>query len=362
MFIASTQGQVHARIRAPEENRIYSIEFDQETGEHRLLELDPIKAEPPLVENLAAMVPPPITDAPDPSKAEIELELNGDDLAIADEQAAYETANPEALANADAHGAPAGSAPSAAGSPVAAAAPGDQIVDIMVVYTNTVLSAAGSKANVDNRIALGLAYCQRNLRQQHQRHAGSSGSLLPNNVRIELLQYSQLLSTITQSTANDGAFAWTVPTTLDGSGFAIRISNQDRTATDISDATFRIASGGGGGGVDTRYEAEYASLYSAAHRTRYSGFSGAGYADYIGRGSGAYVDENGAPVHGAYVYGNFTGDRPMSWMANTDTTGTATLVTGWGYGINNLSFCVTDIWHPYDPYVSVENVETCDSL
>ena len=74
------------------------------------------------------------------------------------------------------------------------------------------------------------------------------------------------------------------------------------------------------------------------------------------------VNEKGEPVRGAFVYGYFTGDRAMSWSAITDSSGTAKLLTNWGYNINTLGFCVTNIWYYSQPYLGNENVETCDSL
>lgn len=62
-------------------------------------------------------------------------------------------------------------------------------------------------------------------------------------VKIELFRASTLELTISDSTASDGSFLWTIPNTVPvGSNYKIRISSYPvDTVEDISDASFQIS-------------------------------------------------------------------------------------------------------------------------
>ena len=72
------------------------------------------------------------------------------------------------------------------------------------------------------------------------------------------------------------------------------------------------------------------------------------------------VDDTGAPVVGATVFGTFSGDVSGSTSADTGASGEATLkitITG---SISTFTFCVDDVTGALT-YVPEDNVETCDT-
>lgn len=61
------------------------------------------------------------------------------------------------------------------------------------------------------------------------------------NMQIDLLEGGSVLTNIVASTANDGLYSWTIPGTLGGDTFRVRITNLDNgSVTDDSDADFSI--------------------------------------------------------------------------------------------------------------------------
>ena len=67
-------------------------------------------------------------------------------------------------------------------------------------------------------------------------------------VGIELLKGSSVCQTIAASTANDGAYSWTIDDCSDGTNYRIRItSKSDSSLSDVSDGYFSIQSPSGGG-------------------------------------------------------------------------------------------------------------------
>ena len=116
VFIAYTDGELHARIRVPEENKLYAIEFNHETGMHYALELDITLAEPP--EGLNDAIRPPDADQAADSAQELPPPVMTGDEAV---DTSY-------------------------------------VIDVMVVYTDDALTAAGSQAAMDNNIAIGIAF------------------------------------------------------------------------------------------------------------------------------------------------------------------------------------------------------------
>jgi hypothetical protein len=120
VFLAYTGGELLGRIRIPERNAIYAIQHNQADGGHYVLQLDPRLAEPD--EGPFDAILPPGTDPADAPPA----------------------AGP--LAPED--------VPPAAGDESVATA----VVDVLVAYSNDALSNAGSVANMNNKIAIGMAY------------------------------------------------------------------------------------------------------------------------------------------------------------------------------------------------------------
>lgn len=70
------------------------------------------------------------------------------------------------------------------------------------------------------------------------------------SVKIDLYKSSTLVLPITSSTANDGTYGWTIPTTLKkGEDYRVRITSTTLTTVyDYSNAYFTLAKTGGGGG------------------------------------------------------------------------------------------------------------------
>ena len=82
-----------------------------------------------------------------------------------------------------------------------------------------------------------------------------------------------------------------------------------------------------------------------------------------GSASVTVVDNNGNPVSGATVNGNFTGSYVEQASAVTDSAGTAQLQTGAAVkGSVSFGFCVTSIGHSTLTYDSGADLETCDQL
>ena len=116
VFIASTNGQLHARIRISETGKIYAIQYNPETNHHYSLELDPELAEPDAEND--QLVPPQAEadEADDSSTSENNSEMQSDE--------STDTFS---------------------------------VIDVMVVYTDDALAAAGSQASIDNNIALAIS-------------------------------------------------------------------------------------------------------------------------------------------------------------------------------------------------------------
>ncbi len=112
-FIASSDGQLHARIRVPEKGKIYALDFNQQTGRHYTLELDPVLAEPDEGDDQRFLPA---------AQSDIENIQSAGPVMLADE-----------------------------------AVDASSVVDIMVVYTDDALTAAGSQAAMDNKIAIGVS-------------------------------------------------------------------------------------------------------------------------------------------------------------------------------------------------------------
>ena len=85
----------------------------------------------------------------------------------------------------------------------------------------------------------------------------------------------------------------------------------------------------------------------------------------FGRVTITIVDDNGAPVAGATVTGDFSGpDFNESGLqsASTNANGQTSITTsGTAKGKVNFTFCVTNVSATL-PYVAGDNTETCDSL
>jgi hypothetical protein len=73
------------------------------------------------------------------------------------------------------------------------------------------------------------------------------------------------------------------------------------------------------------------------------------------------VDETGAAVANATVYGTFSGDVTGSTSAVTNTSGVATLKVTKSGTVTTFSFCVTNVTHATLTYDPAANVETCDT-
>ena len=73
------------------------------------------------------------------------------------------------------------------------------------------------------------------------------------------------------------------------------------------------------------------------------------------------LDENGDPVSGATVTGDFTGDANQSASGTTGSNGEVTLSTGAISGLSSFTFCVTGVSGSLT-YVPGDNVETCDGI
>ena len=123
VFIAQTGTELLARARLPEKGEIYAIEYNRTDGAHYALQLDPALAEPFEGANDSIRIP-------GGKGADIAVALAGNPSATPAEQ-------PVAMADE---------------STVAA------VSDVMVVYTNGALANAGSLANMNNKIAIGIAY------------------------------------------------------------------------------------------------------------------------------------------------------------------------------------------------------------
>ena len=73
------------------------------------------------------------------------------------------------------------------------------------------------------------------------------------------------------------------------------------------------------------------------------------------------VDENGAPVSGARVTGNFRGDFRSTRSGTTNSQGRVTIRSAWRWRATDAEFCVTGITHPSLTYDSSSNAETCET-
>lgn len=81
-----------------------------------------------------------------------------------------------------------------------------------------------------------------------------------------------------------------------------------------------------------------------------------------GRADVTVVDENGAPVAGALVTGDFTGALSQTKSATTDAKGLATVLSTQALkGTFSFSFCVTNVTQPTKIYLSDQNAATCGS-
>jgi len=81
-----------------------------------------------------------------------------------------------------------------------------------------------------------------------------------------------------------------------------------------------------------------------------------------GRADVTVVDENGAPVAGALVVGDFTGALNQTKSATTDAKGLATVLSTQALkGTFSFSFCVTNVTQPTKIYVSDQNLANCGS-
>ena len=144
-FLACTDGQLQARIRIPESGRIYSIEFNQQTGHHYFLELDPALAEPDEGDDLA-VVPQPLADE-EPAKSD-EKSVNP----------ALVQLNESTEATA--------------------------VIDVMIISSDDVLIAAGSRTTLDNRIALGISMA-------NDAHTNSNSLILLHLVHSHTFSYAE---------------------------------------------------------------------------------------------------------------------------------------------------------------------------
>ncbi len=73
------------------------------------------------------------------------------------------------------------------------------------------------------------------------------------------------------------------------------------------------------------------------------------------------VDETGAAVSGATVFGTFSGDVTGSTSAVTNTSGVASLKVTKSGTVTTFTFCVNNVTHASLTYDPAANVETCDT-
>lgn len=119
IFLSTTNGVVSGRVRIPSENKIFAIEYNIADNSQYLLELDPELAEP---EEGDDMVEIPETQA--------DIQESSNNLTKEQQVLPSESHEDENW----------------------------EVIDIMVVYTDDVLSELGSVEKVNNMIALGAAY------------------------------------------------------------------------------------------------------------------------------------------------------------------------------------------------------------
>lgn len=145
VFIASSNGQVRAKILTPEQGKIFSIEYNQENGLQYALELNPQLLQ---VDEDDAVLPPQ------------EALLNGEENIsqmmnnLPVEQLVEEDESTDATT----------------------------VVDIMVVYSNDALAYAGSVDEINNIIALGMAMA-------NDVHNNTETGLFLNLVHTEQVNY-----------------------------------------------------------------------------------------------------------------------------------------------------------------------------
>lgn len=120
VFIASTGGELHARIRDVDRHKLYAIQYNHAADTHYSLELDFALGEP---ENPIGNLHPAVPEF-----------LSSESVSVFGE----ESASPPLVISDE--------------GTVATA-----VVDIMVVYTDDAMAAAGSQAAMDNNIALGVS-------------------------------------------------------------------------------------------------------------------------------------------------------------------------------------------------------------
>ena len=81
-----------------------------------------------------------------------------------------------------------------------------------------------------------------------------------------------------------------------------------------------------------------------------------------GRADVTVVDENGAPVAGALVIGDFSGALNQTKSATTNANGVATVLSTQALkGTFSFTFCVTNVTQPTKIYLPDQNLSTCGS-
>lgn len=151
VFVAQSGNEVRAKITIPEQNKMYSINFNPLDYQHYALELDPAIEEPDDV-GPHRYAPKRETSQSNTPKMQFE------------ESATIGVSSLEAVA---------------ADETIASV-----VVDILVVYTNQAFSEVGSLANMQNVIAIGMAMA-------NDAHNNTSSGIILNLVHSENLNYTQ---------------------------------------------------------------------------------------------------------------------------------------------------------------------------
>ncbi|MFT5700210.1 MAG: hypothetical protein ACI8ZB_003082 [Desulforhopalus sp.] len=151
VFVAQSGNEVRAKIIIPEQNKIYSINFNPLDYQYYALELDPATEEPDDVG--------PHRYAPSRGTTESDKpKMQSEESASTGVSSLQAVATDETVASV--------------------------VVDILVVYTNQAFSEVGSLTNMQNLIAIGMAMA-------NDAHSNSSSGITFNLVHSEIINYTQ---------------------------------------------------------------------------------------------------------------------------------------------------------------------------
>jgi len=130
---------------------------------------------------------------------------------------------------------------------------------------------------------------------------------------------------------------------------AIDSAGNESTPSEVASA---VPSGGGTGPATSLHVASI-TLTTA----------NAGKGSKLGTATVSVVDNNGSPVGGVDVAGQFSGSYTDAASATTGPDGSAVLQTATSQkGSVAFGFCVTSVQHPTLSYETADNVESCDQF